>query len=230
MSGMLKFLSEGTVWCILGLGMFAVVIIVDRIQALYRKYSLDTDNFLEKVKGYIISDDIASAVNLAASHEHTPVGKVVKSLLERANRDDDAIQQGLDISLSEAVPMLTRRLGFLSMIANVTTLFGLLGTITGLILAFQAVSFADPSQKQTLLAQGISVSMNTTAYGLSVAIPVMIIYSILHAKQAELFEDLNTSSAKVLDYLLNRNYRGFDEEGVFESTKATPPSAKSKAS
>lgn len=223
MSGILKILSEGTVWAIFGLGVAAVVIIIDRVRALYFTYNLNVDQFLEKIKGYVMSDKIDEALSLASSHQHTPVGHVTKSLLERSNRDDESIQHALDISLSDSVPMLTQRLGFLNMIANVATLFGLLGTITGLILAFQAVSFADPSQKQTLLAQGISVSMNTTAYGLSVAIPVMIVYSILHSKQSSMIEKLTGSSAKILDYLLARNYKGFDSEAAFEAPKAKPP-------
>lgn len=230
MNTLLKLLADGTVWAICGLGIAAVVIIIDRIQALYFKYNLNTDDFLDKIKGYILSDKIDDAVKLSASHEHTPMGKVSKALLERANRDDESIQHALDISLSDSVPMLTKRLGFLNMIANVATLFGLLGTITGLILAFQAVSFADPSQKQTLLSQGISVSMNTTAFGLSVAIPVMIIYSILHSKQVHMIESLTGGSAKILDYLLSRNYRGFDQDGVFKEPKVSPPSASKKAS
>tara|TARA_B100001248_G_C27399566_1_gene468970 strand:+ start:9080 stop:9769 length:690 start_codon:yes stop_codon:yes gene_type:complete len=225
MNALLQILPTFTVWAIAGLGIAAVVIVIERVQALYFKYSLDSESFLEKIKGLILSDKIGEAVNLAAAHEHVPVGKVTKSLLERANRDDEAIQQALDISLSEAVPLLTRRLGFLNMIANVATLFGLLGTITGLIIAFQAVSTVDASQKQTILTQGISLSMNTTAFGLSVAIPVMIIYSVLQAKQADMIEKLSGGAAKVLDYLLARNYRGFDRNDVFSAPKVEPPSA-----
>jgi len=225
MNALLQILPNLTIWAIVGLGVAAVVIVIERVQALYLKYNIDTDSFLEKVKGLIIADQVGEAVNLASAHSHTPLGLVSKSLLERANRDDESIQQALDISLSEAVPMLTKRLGFLNMIANVATLFGLLGTITGLIIAFQAVSSVDASQKQTILTQGISLSMNTTAFGLTVAIPVMIIYSVLHAKQAEMIEKLTGGAAKVLDYLSARNYRGFDKDEVFAAPKVKPPKA-----
>jgi len=233
MGSILKILSEGTTWAIFAMGLFAIVLIVERVQVLYLKFALDVDGFTTKLKGLILGDKIGEALNFASSHAHTPHGRVAKALLERANRDDEAIQQALDISLSESVPLITRRLGYLNMIANVATLFGLLGTITGLILAFQAVSFADPSQKQTLLAQGISLSMNTTAYGLAVAIPVMIVYSFLHSRQSQLIESLSNSAAKILDYLATRNYRGFDGEQVFNSeSKADlpPPPPKSKVS
>ena len=68
---------------------------------------------------------------------------------------------------------LERRIGFLSMLGNVATLTGLLGTITGMIKSFAAVASANPAEKATLLAAGISEAMNATAYGLVTAIPAL---------------------------------------------------------
>ena len=101
------------------------------------------------------------------------------------------------------------------MIANVVTLMGLLGTITGLIMAFAAVADADPTQKSELLAKGISMAMNTTALGLTVAIPVMIIYSFLHTKQNALLENIAEQSSKVIDLITNRQYHEFSKKHNF---------------
>jgi biopolymer transport protein ExbB len=90
-----------------------------------------------------------------------------------------------------------------------------LGTIHGLIESFQAVSFADPAQKQTLLAQGISLSMNTTAMGLLVAIPTMIVYAFLQARQNKLIEDIISVSARLVDVLLSRSYQGYNEAAAY---------------
>ena len=111
------------------------------------------------------------------------IGTCGKRGLERSDRDDEGIYTGLDIALSEVIPALGKRLGYLAMIANVATLVGLLGTILGLIQSFEAVASADPANKSEMLANGISLAMNTTALGLSVAIPVMIFYAFLHARQ-----------------------------------------------
>ena len=78
--------------------------------------------------------------------------------------------------------VVSQRIGYLAMIANVATLFGLLGTIGGLISSFEAVASADAATKQSLLASGISVSMNATMLGLAVAIPAMIAFSILNSR------------------------------------------------
>lgn len=223
MSELGKIITEGGVpiWSILFLGAFAVGLIAERAKVFYFQYNLDANKFMEKIKGFIVSDQLDEAIRHAEAHKKAPVAHVTKSVLARANRDDEAIQYALDISLSETIPNVGKRLGYLSMISNVVTLIGLLGTIFGLIMSFKAVSFADPSQKQTLLAQGISMSMNTTAFGLAVAIPVMMIYSFLHAKQSQIIEELTLSASKLVDLLAARNYRGFHTEDVFPTDVKT---------
>ncbi len=217
MADFLKYLQEsgyhGVIFITIAL--FALVISFERIKVLYFKYNLNAELFMEKIKGYIMADKIEEAINYAQSHAHHPVGHITKSVLSRANRDDEAIQQSLDISMSESIPNVVKRLGYLSMVANVATLFGLLGTVHGLIMSFKAVSFADPSQKQTLLAQGIALAMNNTAMGLSIALPAIVLYGFLHARQAAILEQVNLSASKLVDVLSTRNYKGFDADNVF---------------
>ena len=162
------------------MGIAGLALIVERIKVLYFDYAIKTDEFMRQVKSLVMKDQVDEAITFCAANENSPIAHVVKGVLQRSDRDDEGINQGLDIALSEIIPNLGKRLGYLAMIANVATLLGLLGTVTGLILSFNAVAFADPAQKQTLLAQGISTAMNTTALGLSVAIPVMIGYAFLH--------------------------------------------------
>jgi biopolymer transport protein ExbB/TolQ len=85
-------------------------------------------------------------------------------------------------------------------------------------MAFSAVSFADPSQKQVVLAQGISMAMNTTALGLSVAIPVMVFYAFLHSRQNSLLEEVSEHSSKIVDLLTTRHYQPFTNDGAFPNT------------
>lgn len=137
--------------------------------------------------------------------------------------------------MSEVVPLYTKRLHYLSMLANVATLLGLLGTIHGLILSFQAVAQADPATKQALLANGISVSMYTTALGLAVAIPAMVAYSFLVSRQNELIEQLTEKCSKLTELLTNSHLSGFNKEMVFpESAQlgggSQPPPAHAKSS
>jgi biopolymer transport protein ExbB len=223
-----QFLKIGgiPVYGMIFLAIFAVVITWERVQALYFSYSVDSDAFLKHIKGLILGDKIEEAIAFCASKSHALLPKTVKMILERSDRDNESINNAHDIATMEIVPYITKRLGYLAMVANVATLIGLLGTIHGLIESFQAVSFADPAQKQTLLAQGISLSMNTTAMGLMVAIPVMIIYAFLQARQNKLIEDNISVSAKVVDILLSRSYQAYDEGVAYASHKGNMPAGK----
>lgn len=218
MDSISKLLSEyGAISAILGLGFFGFLVVIDRVKTFYGTYNLNASEFIKKIDGFIKADKIEEAIAHSAAHDKAPLGHVVKSVLLRADKDDDAIQQALDISLSESIPKVGKRMGYLTMVSNVATLIGLLGTIQGLIMSFEAVSFADPAQKQTLLSQGISTSMNTTAYGLAVAIPIMVIYAFLHARQNHIMEELMENSAKVVDMLSGRHYHGFDKKEAYSS-------------
>jgi biopolymer transport protein ExbB/TolQ len=90
------------------------------------------------------------------------------------------------------------------MLANIATLSGLLGTIIGLIQAFDAVATAPADQKQTLLAKGISVAMYTTAGGLVVAIPVLVMNSIVVAITTKIMDDIDLYAAQALQLLRAR--------------------------
>jgi biopolymer transport protein ExbB len=223
-----KFIIEGgvAVYAMLLLAGFSASVIYERVQALFFRYGMKTDTFLAQLKTMIVSDKIEEAIAFCSAQGQALLPKVIKQILERSDRDDESIKNAQEISTMEIVPLITQRMGYLVMAANVATLIGLLGTIHGLIQSFQAVSFADPVQKQTLLAQGISISMNTTALGLLVAIPVMVIYSFLQARQNKMLEEIISVSAKVVDLLMSRNYHAYDESSAFTSGDAMPPMAK----
>jgi biopolymer transport protein ExbB/TolQ len=128
-----------------------------------------------------------------------PVGVLAKVGIEGAlqmNSKED-IQAKLDEVLMEESSRIEKRIGYLAMLANVATLLGLLGTIAGLIQSFAGISQANPAQKAELLSTGISLAMNTTAYGLLVAIPALISYSIYQSRASQLIEDLNKGAMKL---------------------------------
>lgn len=217
MSNVFKMIVNGGIpaFVIMTLGVCALAIIVERIKVLYFDYSIKTDEFMKQVKSLVLSDQVDEAVTFCAANEKAPLAHVVKGVLERADRDDEAINQGLDIALSEIIPNLGKRLGYLSMIANVATLMGLLGTVSGLIMSFESLAGADPAKKSELLAAGISMAMSTTAIGLSVAIPVMVVYAFLHSKQNAILETVSEHSGKVVDLLTSRHYQPFSEQSAF---------------
>ncbi len=200
---------------IVAVGLFGFVMLAERVKALFFDYVIDSDSFTKQVIALINEDKIEQAITFCAANEKKPLAFVVKRILEKSDRDVHAINQSLDIASSEVGPKLVKSLGHLAMIANVVTLIGLLGTVTGLIMAFKAVSFADVSQKQTLLAQGISMAMSATALGLMMAIPIMFVYSFLHSRQGKLFSEIDNASNKIIEALENRLYTPFSTSNVY---------------
>src|SRR5690554_2057720 len=99
------------------------------------------------------------------------------------------------------MPRLEKRTHYLAIFANIATLLGLLGTIIGLIQAFTAVASANPAEKADMLSASISVAMNTTAFGLMVAIPLLLIHSLLQTRTTELVDSLEMASVKFLNLL-----------------------------
>jgi len=192
MSTLLGFIVDAGVvgWVILATGVAVIALVAERAKTLYSDYGMNVDAFVGKIQTLVLSKKIDEAIVTCAQMEKKPLARAFKVVLEKADRDDETIFQAQDIAMSEAVPLYTKRLHYLSMMANVATLLGLLGTIHGLIVSFQAVAQADPATKQAMLAKGIAVSMYTTALGLAVAIPAMVLFSILTSRQNELLEQL----------------------------------------
>lgn len=125
------------------------------------------------------------------------MGAGLVRLLNNSRRED--IEYAMEEGLMEVLPRLEKRTQYLATLANVATLLGLLGTIIGLIAAFTAVAAADPAQKATLLSESISVAMNTTAFGLISAIPLLLFHALLQTRTNELVDSFEMAGVKLLN-------------------------------
>jgi biopolymer transport protein ExbB len=124
-----------------------------------------------------------------------------------AVRRRDDIEIAMEESMMEIVPQLEKRTPYVALGANVATLLGLLGTIVGLIQAFTAVANANPAEKADLLSASISVAMNTTAFGLLVAIPLLVVHTVLTSKTGQIVDSLEMATVKVLNVLTSNAKR-----------------------
>jgi biopolymer transport protein ExbB len=219
---------------ILGMGIVSIGLILERIKVLYFDYKVNSTAFTDQVMKLVSQNKIEESIAFCSANIQKPIAKAMKIILERADRSDDEIGKAVDRVASEIVPSLEKRLGYLPMVSNVVTLIGLLGTVSGLIMAFKAVSFADPTQKQALLADGIAVAMNATAMGLSVAIPVMVAYAFLNIKQGKIFSEIDVATQRLCDFLRSRGLVELSEQSAFPSNVGnssslhTPPPAPTK--
>lgn len=148
----------------------------------------------EKAQAYANSNQSAIARIVLAAVE----------TMEASPRRDD-IQSAMQEGILETVPRLAKRTNYLSILANISTLLGLLGTIIGLIAAFTAVAHADPTEKATLLSESISVAMNTTAFGLIAAIPLLLVHSLLQNKTVEIVDSIEMAGVKFLNAMVRGN-------------------------
>ena len=144
--------------------------------------------------------------------------------LQGAVRRREDIEIAMEESMMEIVPRLEKRTPYVALASSIATLLGLLGTIMGLIQAFTAVANANPAEKADLLSASISVAMNTTAFGLMVAIPLLIIHAILTSKTGDIVDSLEMATVKSLN-VFSRRARRPVETSYSDSSSSydTPP-------
>ncbi len=183
-------------WIILGTLILGISIIVERYLYISVKNRIDSAKFVNRIIELVQAGNTANAVELCrASKAALPT--IAQAGLRELGKGPKAVQNAFELAAMAEIPKMERRTHYLSMIANVATLLGLLGTIVGLIQSFQAVAGADSSQKAALLSAGISVAMNTTAFGLIVAIPCMVFHSYLQSKTNNIIDEINESVARI---------------------------------
>ena len=140
------------------------------------------------------------------SKDDTAISRLLSMGLARlgAVRRREDLEIAMEESMMEIVPQLEKRTHYLATFANLATLLGLLGTVSGLIHAFAAVATVNPAEKANLLSASISEAMNCTAFGLMTAVPIVFVHALLQTKTTELINSLETASVKFLNAITDR--------------------------
>jgi len=200
----IQFIVDGGIFMYVILIVFAAAcaILIERMKTL-AKLDVDGPSFMNELQRYVLSNDIQGAIRVC-SGSAAALPKVLKSGLKRANQSPEQIQNAIDATALEVIPKLEQRLPYLSLCANLSTLFGLLGTIQGLIQSFAGLSAADPTQKAEILSAGLAVAMYTTALGLGSAIVIMVFHAVLGAKSEKIVGEIDEYSVKLTDLLLTK--------------------------
>src|SRR5690349_18584782 len=200
MHGAYEHFKEGGwgMWPILFWSILTIGIIVERSLYLFGS-SINNDVFLATMQKCILAGDLAKAVKMCSA-ANAPRARHVQAGLVKVTAPDEEVQAAMDAAALRELPKISARTSYLALPANLAMLSGLLGTVTGLIKSFGAVSGAsvDPSQKATILANGISEAMNCTAFGLGVAIVGLIGFAILNGKTQQIEDDISDASVQVL--------------------------------
>ena len=166
-----------------------------------------------QVQPALVEGDFDRARELTSEDDST-ISRLLSMGLDRqgAVRRREDIEIAMEESMMEIIPQLEKRTPYVALASNIATLLGLLGTIMGLISAFTAVANANPAEKADLLSASISVAMNTTAFGLMVAIPLLITSSVLTAKTGQIVDSLEMASVKALNVISSKARRQVEVE------------------
>lgn len=213
MGAIAEAFRTGGVWMylILASSIFAIGIAIERFIFLFFKYNINAEAFYAQVQKLVMANNIDRAIKLCNAAPSAALPKVVKAGLTRANKGEVEIQNAIEEAALEVVPRIQKRIGALASLANIATLLGLLGTIIGLIEAFEALEKATPENRQRLLARGIALAMNTTAFGLIVAIPTLLAHLILSGQTKRLLDEIDLFSVKLENLLVSRGKGGASE-------------------
>ena len=215
MGAVAKFYSDGGAWMhpILFMSVIGLGVIIERFIFLYFKYNINAQAFMAQIQKLVMANNIDRAIKLCNAAPSAALPKVIKAGLTRANKGPEEIQNAVEEATLEIVPIVTKRTTVLQQIANIATLLGLLGTILGLIQAFEALAdpAIPPDKRQAMLANGISIAMNTTAFGLMVAIPCLMAQVFLASVTKKIIDEIDQYSVKLENLLISRLHGGAGE-------------------
>ena len=179
-----------------------LTIVIERFAFQMTRYRVNSKEFFAQVKKLVSAGNIDRAIKLCEADDY-PILQLVKSGLTHANKGPDEIDASLSEKLSELKPQSEKRIGALWSLANIATLIGLLGTVSGLIATFGAIAAPGLSQsdKQRMLSNGIAEAMYNTALGLGIAVFCMITHIILHTRAKTIQHDLEATMERTFNML-----------------------------
>ncbi|WP_333607518.1 MotA/TolQ/ExbB proton channel family protein [Arsukibacterium sp.] len=208
-NSIIRFLQQGGyfIYPIAFILVLGIVITIERWWSLRSVYASNQRAY-RQVRQAISQADTQGIMQLAAQNQ-APIMTMLANGITRmgSSKRREDMEYAMEEVVLEYSLRLQKRTPFLATLANVATLLGLLGTIIGLIAAFSAVANADPAEKASLLSSSISVAMNTTAFGLITAIPLVFVHALLQSKTASIVDTMEMAGIKLMNAIGHHNSR-----------------------
>jgi biopolymer transport protein ExbB len=202
--GAVRFWLEAggaTAWIII----FAFVVLLvtgfERLTFLFFKYSFDANEALEQIRQAVLARDYTRAIQICNAQPNAPDLVVIKAGLLAMEHGREAMKSSLGGAVLEVSRACEKRVPIIALISGVSTLLGLLGTISGLIKTFAALAVADASQKAMMLGNGISEAMYSTAAGLGLGIVAMVVYTLCTSKGEDIVGQAQGSGYKLVTWV-----------------------------
>jgi biopolymer transport protein ExbB len=200
---MFEFMIKGgfLMWPILICSLLAITIFFERMFYL-KSIKTKSKRFVFRVKNLVKKGSIELAISSCRKNP-TPIAKIMLTGLMKFGQGREEIKEAIEDSANQEVPLLESNLSTLSTIGNIAPLLGLLGTVFGMIQSFNVITLMGVGNP-TVLAGGISVALLTTAFGLSVAIPTVVVYNYLSNRVDKLIREMEISCIDLLDLLTSQ--------------------------
>jgi biopolymer transport protein ExbB len=208
-----RFIQDGGpfMYPILVVGAVGAAIVIERFIKL-STVRIANQSMWKRVHPVLVEGDFDKAREMTADDKSTVSQLLSLGLVHQgAVRRRDDIEIAMEEGMMEIIPQLEKRTPYVALFSNVATLLGLLGTILGLIQAFNAVANVNPAEKADLLSASISVAMNTTAFGLMVAVPLLIAHAYLNSRTSEIIASLEMASVKTLNIISSATRRAYQQ-------------------
>lgn len=208
------YLNDGgtVMYVILSLSILGTALFLERAYDLYLGRRLASKAFMDKVLDLVETRRYSAALEACNVRTAHPLVRVVKAGILRSNRREKEIERAMEKEMLAALPGLQKRVALMALLANTATLTGLLGTIFGLIAAFNSVAAASAAERQTALAAGISQAMYTTAFGISVAVPLLFFHHFLSKRMESIILEVEGGAAALMLALSGGRGRSLDDE------------------
>jgi len=177
-----------------------LALVVERAIYFLGRGHINAKAFLEQIRRLLAQNDLDRAKKLCDATS-APIARVAKAGLARVHRGEAAVAQAMEEAMTDVSPEVKTRISALWSMANIVTLTGLLGTVTGLIRTFAGIADADPAESKRKLSEGIAEAMYNTAYGLSLALLCMVAHLLLSTASKKVVADLESFSLKLENML-----------------------------
>lgn len=197
---LVEYLDAGgwMMYVILTVSLVGLTMFLERVVNLYVIRRLNANSFVARIVGLVENRRFREAIDATEVSSKHPLVAVAKAGLIRSNRREKEIERAMENEMLAAIPQMNKRVALMAVLANIATLLGLLGTIFGLIAAFTSVAAASAAERQEALAAGISQAMYTTAFGISVAVPLLLFHHVLSKRLETIMMEMEGGASSLL--------------------------------
>ncbi|MBT3286553.1 MAG: MotA/TolQ/ExbB proton channel family protein [Victivallales bacterium] len=205
MSYLQSILNEGgpVMYMIFACGVLAMFITLGRLFHLHRA-QIDVHEFISGLHNVLRQQSALEAVHIC-DETPGPVAHVVRAAVLHADQDEAAVRTAVEEAALIEVPRLERFMKLLATLAHIAPLLGLLGTVVGMIAAFDAMEAQGPLVGTKVLAEGVRKALYTTAAGLSVSIPTFAFYNYLVSRIESLVNDMQKAAAEMTYFVTHHD-------------------------